>query len=503
MLSEYEELIEALAQYRYRPRDFVLWAFPWGEPGELQDETLQPWQDALLAYLQERMQQYRLGNYMPIRMSTVSGHGIGKSSLIAMLNLWAFSTREGTRGVLTAGTETQLRTKTWVEVAKWHRLFIAHDLFTLSATALFPKGKKSSEEWRLDIVPWSESNTAAFAGLHNKGKRLIMCFDEASEIPQIIQETAAGAETDEGTEIIRVLFGNGTKSDSFFRETTPGGKYEKRWHTMRVDSRDVTLTNRKHIEAEIETYGIDSDYIRVRYLGEFPKQATDSFIGRGAVEAAMARTASPLANMPVVLGVDIGRKNDPTVIFRRQGLDASTAPRVLQTPSVEEMLNAIMQSVAMHDPETVFIDIGTFGWAVLNILTSRNMGRPMFYPVDFGARPDGNVGQNAQTRYVNKRAEIWGAMRDWLAQGGVLPQDPDLLAELTAPTYKFQKETAIQLEAKESVKTRLSGRSTDRADALACTFAQIVDLPTAPALRQQPVNYDYNPYAAESMYGPH
>ena len=68
--------------------------------------------------------------------AVASGHGVGKSALVAWIILWALSTLPDTRGVVTANTEGQLRTKTWPELAKWHGLAINRDWFTYTATAL-------------------------------------------------------------------------------------------------------------------------------------------------------------------------------------------------------------------------------------------------------------------------------------------------------------------------------------------------------------------------------
>ena len=57
-----------------------------------------------------------------VRLAVASGHGIGKSALVSWIILWALSTLPDTRGVVTANTEGQLRTKTWPELAKWHAL---------------------------------------------------------------------------------------------------------------------------------------------------------------------------------------------------------------------------------------------------------------------------------------------------------------------------------------------------------------------------------------------
>jgi hypothetical protein len=98
------------------------------------------------------------------------------------------STFEDTRGVVTSNTETQLKTKTWAELAKWHRLFIARDFFEFTATAIYSKAKDHDKTWRFDMIPWSVEKTEAFAGLHNKGKRIVVIFDEASAIPDKIFE---------------------------------------------------------------------------------------------------------------------------------------------------------------------------------------------------------------------------------------------------------------------------------------------------------------------------
>src|SRR5690606_38633063 len=112
-------------------------------------------------------------------------------------------------------------------------------------------------------VPWSERNTEAFAGLHNAGKRIIVIFDEASAIPDIIWETTEGALTDVDTEILWFVFGNPTRNTGRFRDCFDGGKFAHRWRQQKVDSRQVQRTNKKEIEDWIADYGLDSDFVRV------------------------------------------------------------------------------------------------------------------------------------------------------------------------------------------------------------------------------------------------
>ena len=94
-----------------------------------------------------------------------------------------------------------------------------------------------------------------------------------------------------------------------------------------------------------------------------------------------------------------------------------------------------------------------------------------------------------EKRFVNRRAEMWYSVREWLKNGGRLPQNEWLKAELTAPTYSFDASGRIKLESKEDIRERLN-RSTDLADALALTFAAPVALPEFADLRRAAKPYD-------------
>src|SRR5262249_37449575 len=157
------------------------------------------------------------------------------------------------RGVVTANTETQLKTKTWSELGKWFGLFLAKDLFKLTATAIFSKDETRERTWRIDMVPWSERTTEAFAGLHNQGRRILVLFDEASAIPDIIWETTEGALTDKDTEIIWAVFGNPTRNVGRFKDCFTG-THAKFWQPWQVDSRTVSFTNKEQIAKWITAY---------------------------------------------------------------------------------------------------------------------------------------------------------------------------------------------------------------------------------------------------------
>jgi hypothetical protein len=486
------DLLEELGTYAYDPLGFVMWAFPWGEPGELSKEDgPDSWQTLILELVRDNL----ISAEQALQVAVTSGHGVGKSALVSWLTLWAFCTFPGTRGVVTANTENQLKTKTWVEIAKWFRLFIANHLFKCTATALFSADESMAREWRIDIVPWSENNTEAFAGLHNAGKRLIILFDEASKIPDTIWETTEGALTDEATEIMWFAFGNPTRNQGRFRDCFPGGKFSHRWVTKEVDSRDVKRTNKKQLNEWIEDRGLDSDFVRVRILGKFPRNDENSFISLELAREASVRHLYP-AEGPVVLGVDVARFGDDTsVIYARQGHDArSRRPEVISSSlNLIQLAARVAETYRKYEAETIFVDEGGVGGGLVDIL--ENMGLPVV-GIQFGSRPDGINSHDPLTKYANKRAEMYGALKHWLRIGcipdAVPGADIGLVDQLAAPTYDYQLKTeAIVLEPKKAIKQRL-GFSPDIPDGLALTFAWPIFEQTS--RRTVPAVTDYNPF---------
>jgi hypothetical protein len=128
--SERTRLERAIASVRHDPLAFVLFAFPWGTGALAGHDGPDTWQAEILSAVRDR--SMNVGEAMQIAIT--SGHGPGKSALVAWLLLWAM-TRPDTRGVVTANTEVQLKTKTWSELAKWHRLCICRDWWMRCALA--------------------------------------------------------------------------------------------------------------------------------------------------------------------------------------------------------------------------------------------------------------------------------------------------------------------------------------------------------------------------------
>jgi hypothetical protein len=494
------ELQADLGKYALDPLGFVFWAFAWGEGELAKHEGPDVWQRETLELIGERVRG-GAGVSEAVQIATASGHGIGKSALVAWIILWAVSTFEDTRGVVTANTESQLRTKTWAELSKWHRRCLPGLLFECTATAIYSRDPLHEKTWRIDAVPWSERNTEAFAGLHNQDKRVLLVFDEASAIPDIIWETAEGALTDENTELFWLVFGNPTRNSGRFRECF--GRFKHRWVTRQIDSRTARMTNKAQLDQWIKDYGEDSDFARIRVRGVFPRAGSTQFIGSDLVDGAMSAEREPRASIhdPLLLGVDVARfGDDESVIFIRKGRDGRThKPLKFRGISTMELASRVAEQAAFYRADAVFVDGGGVGGGVVDRL--RQLRVPSIFDVQFGGVSDRGMPGAEQTRYANKAAEMWGWMREWL-KGGTLPEDDqDMRQQLEGREYGYvllQGQEALALEKKADMKKRgLS--SPDIADALALTFAyhvnRSVQAGRAAAGVTPLVQHDYDPYA--------
>ena len=494
------QLLTEIAGFSQDPLGFVLFAFAWGE-GELQDYPEGPddWQRDILNLIGEGLRAGDLTAQEAIQIAVASGHGIGKSALVSWLVLWAACTFEDTRGVVTANTEMQLRTKTWAELSKWYRRCIcAPMMFELTATAMYSRDKDHEKTWRIDMVAWSERNTEAFAGLHNLGKRVLLIFDEASAIPDAIWEVSEGALTDNDTEIIWAVFGNPTRNTGRFRECF--GRFKHRWKTRQIDSRTVRISNKVQLQKWIDDYGEDSDFARIRVRGVFPRAGTAQFIGSDVIEGAAKREAVATMFEPLVLGVDVARYgDDESVIVIRKGRDAKThAPIKRRGISTMQLAALVVEQKEFYQADAIFIDGGGVGGGVVDRL--RQLGVDV-YDIQFGASSDVTLPGDERVVYYNKAAEMWGSMRKWL-EIGAIPDDPDLRSQLEGREYGFalkDGKDAIQLEKKKDMKKR-GLPSPDWADALALTFAykvmprQNAGFAGAAHVRGSNVQSDYDPF---------
>jgi hypothetical protein len=451
-------LLEMVASTYADPYAFVMTIFPWGEEGTALEDQTGPddWQREQLQRIGE---EFERDPETTIREAIASGHGIGKSAEVAWIILWAMSTRAHLNGVVTANTTAQLSTKTWRELAVWHKLALNAHWFKWTATKFFHV--EHPETWFTAAIPNTEQNSEAFAGLH--AKHVLVIYDEASAIPDKIWEVSEGAMTT--PRAMWFAFGNPTRNTGRFRDCF--GKDRHRWVTQKIDSRTCKMTNKKVLEEWVETYGEDSDFVRVRVRGEFPRAGSMQFINSDLVDGAMTRKLEleTYMHMPILLGVDVARfGDDKSVISVRQGR-RELERRSYRELDTMEYVREISLAIREFRPAVTFVDEVGVGAGVVDRL------RQLGYEV---VGVNGGTKADEPKRYYNKRAEMWGRMREWLA-GASIDYDADARSSFIGVEYGYADNRAegeqIRLERKEDMKKRgLS--SPDEADALALTFAE-------------------------------
>jgi hypothetical protein len=446
-------LIAKAHEFRLDPYAFVLFAWD--------DIKLHDWQADVLRTLRDHLKQGELTTHEAIQIAIASGHGIGKSALVALVMLWAIATCTDTKGIVTANTENQLKTKTWSELSKWFETWRYKKWFRLNATSL--TSIHNDKTWRIDQISWSERNTEAFAGMHNAGKRILIVFDEASAIPDAIYSVTEGALTDEDTQIIWLAFGNPTRAVGRFRDCF--GRLKDRWIGKNIDSREVPGTNKKKIEEWKADYGEDSDFFRVRVRGLFPETGESNLFGMDEIEKSMAMEypVGSQDHAAVILGVDVARQGaDSSAIATRRGKVIDTI-RMMRIPDTMLVASNVCQKIDADKADACFVDeSGGYGAGVVDAMRQLNKS-PI--GIQFGGKPN-------DPRYFNKRSEMYFELSKWIKAGGKLPQDEELKEELLAIEYYFANDK-FRIVDKDDTK-ELIGRSPDRADAVILTFAHNV-----------------------------
>lgn len=455
------------------PEAFVLFAFPWGQENTPLEKFKGPraWQRRVLRQIRDHIRENKgvLDDsfYQALRKAIASGRGIGKSALVSWLILWMLTTKIGSSVVVSANTENQLRSVTWGELSKWAAMALNSHWWEISATKLVPAQwltelverdlKKGTRYWAAEGKLWSEENPDGYAGVHNHDGMMVI-FDEASGIPDAIWPVAAGYFTEPILHRYWFAFSNPRRNSGAFYECFNSAR--KFWNHEQIDARNVEGTDKKVYQEIIDQHGPDSRQARVEVYGEFPLDGDDQFISPSQVDEAMRREPHNDDTAPIVIGVDpAGNGGDKAVIVVRKGHDIVSIKR-FTTKDTMQLVGHVIDHIEEWKPTLTVIDQGGLGFPILNRL---NEQKYKVRGVDFSWK------SKYPKQYINKRAEMWGDMREWL-KNAHLPDDRALKTDLTAPVEEFDSAGAIQLESKKKMKAR-GAASPDSADAIAITFA--------------------------------
>lgn len=412
------------------------------------------------------------------QISERSGHGVGKSTVLAWIINWWAIVKYPQKTLCTAPTSQQLFDALAAETKAWMKKLppALFELFEIQVEQIFLRA--SPEESFISFATSKAETPEALAGKHSKN--MLLVADEASGIPDTVYEAASGSMS--GDDATMILTGNPIRYSGLFYETFHRDRAN--WKTLHVsclgDVHGIEATpvlklgerhpnvSAKFIQTMKDRYGEDTNAYRVRVLGEFPKSEEDAVIPFDWVETALNRDVRPL-NVRPIWGLDVAYKgSDRTALAKRKGntlMEKVRCWKGLDNMQVAGVIHNEWRDTAPDDrPSEILVDAIGFGAGVADRL--RELGLPC-RGINVSELP------SLKDRYPNQKAELWFTAREWFEPRDVnLHGDDALMAELVVMHYlppTSSGKTALEL-TKDTRKAN-GGKSLDLASAFVLTFA--------------------------------
>jgi hypothetical protein len=409
------------------------------------------------------------------RLAMVASKGVGKTGLLASLIWHFFITGMDPKVAVLSITKDHLKSNLWAELSRYRDRSKLLTLSTHGGTERITM-KQKEEFCFIDARSFPKSadenqQASALAGLH--ADWVMFAIDEGGMIPDAVFSTADAALStgDSPKKRARLLVTANAEQPAGIIYKATKGTLTQKWATYRItgdpdDPKRSPLVAKEWAQEQIDLYGRDHPWVQVNVLGQYPTTSSQLLLTEEEIDNAMKKNIEEreVANAQNRLGVDVARGGtDSTVLARRRGLKAyqmELLPSSLTGPDVSGKIQFLALESRL---ERVFVDdTGGYGSSVVDALGAASMALDTV-PIKF------NASAQDKLRYFNKRTEMWVRMRDWVRKGGALPNDPHLKSDLMAPKI-YILGSVMRLEEKEQIRARL-GRSPDRGDALALTFA--------------------------------
>lgn len=411
------------------------------------------------------------------KVAIKSGQGVGKTGMEAVCLLWFLCCFPYPRIVATAPTKQQLHDVLWSEVNKWmSRSPLLSEILKWTKTYIYMR----NYEKRWFAVARTATKPENMQGFHEDN--MLFIVDEASGVADPIMEAILGTLSGANNKLL--LCGNPTRTSGTFFDAFNADRAIYKCHT--VSSADSPRTNKDNIKSLIRKYGEDSNVVRVRVKGEFPKQEDDVFIMLSIVEhCTMIDLPEDKAISRISFGVDVARYgNDETVIAKNVGgkitLPVSFRGQSLMTTVgkiVQQYREVIKEYPAYRGKIFVNIDDCGLGGGVTDRLeevkAEEKLSRMVIVPVNAAAKVPDDVVEDGKGKvkaceiYENMTTYLWGTVKDRMTLEEIsLENDNELVAQFSCRKYRLTSRGRMLLESKEEMKKR-GIESPDRADAVA------------------------------------
>lgn len=404
---------------------------------------------------QEKSDANKLG------LSIMSGQGTGKDGFLAWVILHFHFCLYMSTVLCTAPAGPQLRIVLWAEIYKWlSQSHLTEDIVHQS-DVIFHKdyGRKKWFVVPRTIKESADPKTQAetLAGLHED--YMLYAIDEASGVADPVFGPIEGSMT--GFCNFAIVIFNPTRSTGYAIETQT--KRREDWLCLHWSSEESELVPKEVLERDKRHYGEDSNYYRVRRKGLPPHADEDALIPWDVAMDAIGRDIIPSPDDTLGIGVDVSRGgDDETIILPVRGHRVDVAKRPDGTfeaiPShrgydgiqVANWTQWEVQRLLAEQDATryaVAIDVIGVGASVYDHM-KRYSGLRNVFGVNVAELPSN------QERFHRLRDQVlWELREEFLARTNSIPNDSQLLAELT--TVKWEPVNGkIKVEGKKEMRAR-------------------------------------------------
>jgi hypothetical protein len=429
---------------------------------QYQDGLHITWQQSLICYGIDKA----LKGHASIRVSIVSGHGIGKSCLLSHLILWFLFVHPDSQVACTSPSKEQLYDVLWKELKKWI------DKMTPAQSQMYVwesshiRMKEDPQVWFARAKTSSKENTEALAGVH--ADWVLMAVDEASGVEEPIFETMEGALTSGNTLVF--LISNGTKPYGYFYDSHH--KDKERWQNFSFNSLESPRVDQKYIDNIVQKYGSDSVQYAIRVLGKFPDEGVMD--ASGYVQLFNERDLhfvpfdfgwQPMGRVAGALDAS-GEGQDKSVwaVRDRQRIGI-VAEEDKSTPAGMAVKSVTICDKYSITPSDFVIDAFGSGMNVaqeIALVTSQQKRPWRVMPINSGEPCDDEADREL---YVNKRAEAYYKLKMFFQRGGEVMEHPKIKDQLLSIRSRRTSSGRIQIQDKVQSK-KLGFPSPDCADAM-------------------------------------
>ncbi len=420
--------------------------------------------------------------------SVKSGQGVGKTGVESIVALWFLSCFPFAKVIATAPTRRQLNDVLWAEIDKWRsKSPVLSVVLKWTKTYIYVVGF----EKRWFATARTATKPENMQGFHEDN--MLFIVDEASGVPEPIMEAILGTLSGKNNKLL--MCGNPTRTSGTFYDSHTKDRTMYRCHT--VNSEKSPRTNKENIKALERKYGRESNVFRVRVLGEFPLQEDDVFIPISLIEASIMTEYVPKKEPGLIhIGCDVARFGDDKTIVgfkvdekvefykKRHGQDTMK--------TADDIILLGEQLVRRYKPKfpiPVKVDDGGVGGGVVDRLRQVKRNNPArfwwmeVYPVKFGQRIKHRYYHDSTTYMMAVVKKLLSPIDEETGERKpvelILPNDEDLVAQLSSRKYELTETSKIRIESKDLVKKR-DLPSPDEAD---CVL--LLCLPVKPPKRRE------------------